>query len=103
MAERNSVVKLLKGGKLSEKPCAGGKSNIWQDFVYWFNSDYMSLFWEMLHSKLTSFLLIYHNLIIEKMSYQAEWNGFVGWIWPAGQIGKRPLAYISASYVLISI
>jgi len=34
MAERNSVVKLLKGGKLSEKPCAGGKSNIWQDFVY---------------------------------------------------------------------
>jgi len=27
----------------------------------------------------------------------------VGWIWPAGHIGKRPLAYINASYVLISI
>jgi len=33
------------------------------------------------------------------MSYQAEWNVFVGWIriWPAGH--KRPLAYINASYV----
>jgi len=39
MAQRNSVLKLLKDGKLSEKPCSGGKSNIWQDFVYSFNSD----------------------------------------------------------------
>ena len=45
--------------------------------------------------------------IIDKMSYQAEWNGFVGWIyiWPSGHLGKtkRPLAFVNASYVLISI
>jgi len=34
--------------------------------------DYMSLFWDMLHSKLTSSLLLYHNFIIDKISYQAE-------------------------------
>jgi len=34
--------------------------------------DYMSLFWDMLHYKLTSSLLIYHNFIIGKMSYQAK-------------------------------
>jgi len=28
MAEHNSVLKLLKDGKLSEKPYAGGKSDI---------------------------------------------------------------------------
>jgi len=39
MAEHNSVLKQLKDGKLSEKPCAGEKSDIWQDFVYSFNSD----------------------------------------------------------------
>jgi len=33
MAEHNSVLKLLKDGKLSEKPYVGGKSDIWQDFV----------------------------------------------------------------------
>jgi len=35
MAEHNSVLKLLKDGKLSEKPYAGvgGKSDIWQDFI----------------------------------------------------------------------
>jgi len=33
MAEHNPVLKLLKDGKLSEKPCAGGESDIWQDFV----------------------------------------------------------------------
>jgi len=33
MAEQNSVLKLLKDRKLSEKPSAGGKSDIWQDFV----------------------------------------------------------------------
>jgi len=33
MAEHNSVLKLLKDGKLSEKPYAGGKSDIWQDFL----------------------------------------------------------------------
>jgi len=32
MAEQNSVL-LLKDGKLSEKPCVGGKRDIWQDFV----------------------------------------------------------------------
>jgi len=32
MAEHKSVL-LLKDGKLSEKPCAGGKSDILQDFV----------------------------------------------------------------------
>jgi len=36
MAEHNSV---LKDGKLSEKPYAGEKSDIWQDFVYSYNSD----------------------------------------------------------------
>jgi len=39
MAEHNSVLKQLKDGKLSEKPCAGKKSDICQDFVYSFNSD----------------------------------------------------------------
>jgi len=29
----NPVFKLLKDGKLSEKPYAGGKSDIWQDFI----------------------------------------------------------------------
>ena len=40
------------------------------------------------------FVDIYHNFIADKMSYQAEWNVFVGWIriWPAGHIGKRSLA-----------
>jgi len=33
MAEHNSVLKLLKDGKLSERPSAGEKSGIWQDFV----------------------------------------------------------------------
>jgi len=32
-AEQNSVLKLLKDGKLTEKPYAGGKSDIWQEFV----------------------------------------------------------------------
>jgi len=36
MAEHNFVVKQLKDGKLSEKPCAGEKSDIWQDFVHSF-------------------------------------------------------------------
>jgi len=40
MAEHSSVLKLLKDGKLSEKPYAGGKSDIWQDFIgYSFTSD----------------------------------------------------------------
>ena len=33
IAEHNSVLKLLKNGKLSEKPYVGGKSDIWQDCV----------------------------------------------------------------------
>jgi len=113
MAEHNAVLKLLKDGKLSEKPYAGGKSDIWQDFVQATHApamilayiDYMSLFWDTFHSKLTSSLLIYHNFIIDKMCYQAEWNGFVGWIciWPTGHTSKRPLVYINASYVLISV
>jgi len=39
------------------------------------------------------------------MSYQAEWNGFVGWIciWPSGHRGKRLLAFVSGTYVLILI
>jgi len=32
MAECNSVLKPLKDGKLSEKPCADGKRTCWQDF-----------------------------------------------------------------------
>jgi len=39
MAEHKSVLKQLKDGKLSEKPCAREKSDIWQDFVYSFISD----------------------------------------------------------------
>jgi len=111
MSERSSVLKLLKDGKLSEKSWAGRNRTFGKTLFgllihqRWLYIDYMSLFWGMLHSKLTSSLLIYHNFIIDKMSYQAEWNGFVGWIciWPAGHVGKRPLAYINASYVLISI
>jgi len=61
-------VKLLKDGKLSEKPCVGGKSDIWQDFIQATHApamilayiDYMSLFWDTFHSKLTSSFLIYH-------------------------------------------
>jgi len=41
MVEHNSVLKQLKDGKLSEKPCAGEKSDIWQDFVYSFISTAM--------------------------------------------------------------
>jgi len=33
MAGHNSVLKLRKVGKLSEKPYACGKSDIWQNFV----------------------------------------------------------------------
>jgi len=33
MAEHNSALKLRKDWKLSEKPYAGRKGDIWQDFV----------------------------------------------------------------------
>jgi len=39
MTERNSVLKQLKDGKLSQKFSAGGKVNILQEFVYSFNRD----------------------------------------------------------------
>jgi len=86
MSERSSVLKLLKDGKLSEKPCAGGKrtfgKTLFRLLIHqrWLNIDYMSLFWDMLHSKLPSSLLIYHNFITDKMSFRPNemvlWVGF---------------------------
>ena len=42
----------------------------------------MSLFWDMLHSKLTSSLLIYqyHSFIIDKMSFVTRPNEMVLWV-----------------------
>jgi len=45
MAEQNSVFKLLKDGNLSEKPYAGGKGDIWQDFVQATHSPAMIVHW----------------------------------------------------------
>jgi len=52
MSEHSSVLKLLKDGKLSEKPCAGEKrtfgKTLFRLLIHqrWLYSDYMSLFWE---------------------------------------------------------
>ena len=81
MAEHNSVLTLLKDGKLSEKPYAGGKSDIWQDFIQATHSpdtsdDCTSIichcFGICYILNLTSSLLIYRSFIIDKMCYQAE-------------------------------
>jgi len=48
----------------------------------------MSLFWDMLHSKLACSFLIYHNFIIDEIInvLPGRMNWFMGWIciWPAG-------------------
>jgi len=71
-AEHNSVLKLLKDGKLSEKPYAGGKNDIWAKLCLsysfkLFTSDdctsIMSFFWDIIYSKLTSSLLIQYIII----------------------------------------
>jgi len=55
----------------------------------------MSFFRDMLHStKSTHFSQIYYFFIIGKMCFESGWNGFSGWIWPAG----RSLEILDVNY-----